>query len=94
MYAKRLDAGPERFTIACTCPSGQQSGSVVVPITITMNSGGPDDIDLTYSAVDGNGNPVSCAPAGSVRRFRGPESGGFSKSPCAIVRHSVGYASA
>jgi len=65
MSAKRLDAGPERFTIACTCPSGPQSGSVVIPITITMNSDGPDYIDLTYTAVDGGGNPVSCAPAGN-----------------------------
>jgi len=65
MYAKRLDAGAERFTIACTCPTGQQTGSAVIPITITMNSDGPDYIDLTYSAVDVNGNPVSCAPAGN-----------------------------
>lgn len=65
MAARRLDAGAERFTIACTCPTGQQSGSVVIPITITMNSDGPDYIDLTYTAVDGSGNPVSCAPAGN-----------------------------
>jgi hypothetical protein len=65
IYARLAYAGPERFTVVCGAATAYdtQAGTVVVPITVTMGSGQPDTIDMTYTAVDANNNPVSCDPA-------------------------------
>src|SRR5579862_3814570 len=60
-----LSAGPERITVSCGLSSEYDGDATtgVVPITVTMNSGQPDYIDMTYTATDSNGNPVPCSPS-------------------------------
>jgi hypothetical protein len=60
--ARRLYAGPERIAISCGT-SNFVCGPVVVPVTVSMASDGPDYVDMTYTATDGSGNPVSCSPS-------------------------------
>jgi hypothetical protein len=64
-FARAAYAGPERITVSCgtTSEYDSQTNTVVVPITVTMNSNGPDYIDMTYTANDNAGNPVSCDPS-------------------------------
>jgi hypothetical protein len=64
LNAKAAYAGPERISLGLSGYSVYVSGSQdLVPVNVKLANGSPDYIDMTYSAQDVNGNPVSCTPA-------------------------------
>jgi hypothetical protein len=61
-YASNQAFGVEVLSVACgpASPNGHLCSSV--PVKVSMLSGSPDYVDITYSAVDSNGVSLPCSP--------------------------------
>jgi hypothetical protein len=58
--------GVEILSVTCgpASPNGHLGSSV--PVKVSMLSGSPDYVDITYSAVDFNGVSLTCSPATDI----------------------------
>ena len=64
---RMANAGKEILSVQCGSPQmyDSQTNTYIVPVTVTLENGAPDTIDMSYSAQD-NANPpnqAACSPA-------------------------------